>query len=245
MVHNRAITQWEVTYASSSKADLDLELALDLRCDEPVNTDNFTDSSIYAREGAVYGATTGTVDSERGTVWSFDGDDYVEMLLSSRPEPGYNGVPSTEPRTFMTWVKAVPDDTGILVNWGHNVAGEQIAVRIFNNVLRVSLSGTVIYGQTVINDGEWHHIAVVAPDNIVVNMKLYVDGIEETRTIGGTQISTFDTFTLSSSLDTVTNITTVNSMDVKIGANFEGCLDNLVIHQRALREYEIVEAYLN
>lgn len=244
VVHDRALSAAEVTYAASADSNLDLDLALDLGFDEPALSSTFSDSSVYGRDGIVQGAQTGVSDATRGSVFSFDGDDSLVVTPNTSDAAvsvGYNGVPGEEPRTIMAWIKT--SDSGIIAQWGNHSAmnGEQFIFRVFNGVLRASVKGGNVNGTTNVADGNWHHVALVAPDNVLANLDLYVDGTLESSSVSGSQ-TIFDTYTVNSSYDPITQVVTLKSRDVLIGNQFIGSMDDLVIHQRALRDFEISKA---
>jgi hypothetical protein len=221
-VHKRALAETEIDYlANSLDADTDLEVAYDLSFNE-VSGNTVTDNSIYKRSANNNGAIVGVYDSIRDSeVYSFDGDSTV---VADR----YNGVNEGEPRTVMAWIKATKGN-GTIIKWGNTetVDGEQYVVRLKKNALRISITGGTISGTTQLNDGEWHHIAVVSPDNQLSNTKLYVDGILESTTLAGDR-TIINTYTVKS-----------KSIDVEIGADFIGEMDDIVVHQRALKQFEI------
>jgi hypothetical protein len=128
----------------------------------------------------------------------------------------------------MAWIKTTLNGR-IIAEWGNkdSISGEQYQIRLKSGVLSLDIEDGTVIGTTLVNDGDWHHIAVVNPDDNLANTKLYVDGVLETTTVSGTQ-TTINTLTLNG-----------DSRDVIIGGNFVGEMDDFVIHQRALREFEI------
>ena len=246
LVHDRALAESEIEYVvNSANADLDLEVALDVRFEESANSTKVTDNSIYGRHGTNRGAITGVFDAERNSnVYSLDGvdsgedindlkdSDYEHEVVmttdNSKDSKGYSGVNGAGPRTVMAWIKTTFGGA-VIAQWGNknSVDGEQYEVRLKNGALRLDITGGIIKGSTSINDGEWHHIAVVSPDEQLANTKLYVDGVLETATTSGSQ-ATINTKTLNG-----------DSKDVIIGSTFVGEMDDFVIHQRALRQFEV------
>ncbi len=221
-IHDRALAETEIDYlANSADAKLDLEVAYDLRFND-VSGNTVTDSSIYKRSATNNGAIVGVYDSSRDSeVYSFDGD---ATVVADR----YNGVNEGEPRTVMAWIRST-NGNGTIIKWGNKktVDGEQYVVSVQNEVLSVSITGGSIKGTTLLNDGEWHHIAVVSPNEQLSSTKLYVDGVLESTTLAGEQ-TIINTYTLRS-----------KSIDVEIGENFIGEMDDVLIHQRALKLFEI------
>jgi len=249
VVYNRALVEKEIDYVVNSvDADLDLDVSLDVRFEDAASSSTVTDSSIYKRDGINRGAVTGIYDTILDSnVYSLDGvdsgknvkdlhdSDYEHEVVmttnNSKDNKGYKGVNGGEPRTVMAWIKTTFGG-GVIAQWGNKdpVDGEQYEVRLKNGELRVDISGGKIKGTTIINDGEWHHIAVVSSDELLANTKLYVDGVLETTSVIGSQ-ATIDTTSLNGT-----------SRDVIIGSTFVGEMDNFLIHQRALRQFEVKAA---
>lgn len=109
---------------------------------------------------------------------SFDGADDIVTATN------YKGISGNNPRTVEAWVNGTLLNSSIL-EWGRNLFGQRWAVRFSaSGSLRTEISGSGIEGTTVINDGTWHHIAVVLPagGSQVQDILLYVDGNLETNT---------------------------------------------------------------
>lgn len=249
VIHDRALAESEINYmVSSANADLDLEVALDVRFEDAVNSTTVTDSSVYGRNGTNRGAIAGIYDAFlNSNVYSFDGvdsgvdlndlhdSDYEHEVVmtsnNSKNNKGYSGINGAGPRTVMAWIKTTFGG-GVIAQWGNKnpVDGEQYEVRLKNGVLRVDITGGIIKGTTSLKDGEWHHIAVVSSDEELANTKLYVDGVLETTSISGSQ-ATIDTTSLNG-----------KSRDVIIGSTFVGEMDDFIIHQRALKQFEVKAA---
>ena len=96
--------------------------------------------------------------------------------------------------------------------------------------LCVQVGGGGIYGSRVLTDGAWHHVAAVLENDGSPNLdeiKLYVDGIEDTEPFPGVPINT------------------LYSKIVLIGVYgptaryFEGLIDDVRIYDRVLTEAEI------
>jgi hypothetical protein len=88
----------------------------------------------------------------------------------------------------MAWVKTT--GFGDWISWGQNTNTQKWIGRINDNAgngavgaLRTECSGGYIISTTVVNDGEWHHLAAVlesAGSPTVEDIKMYVDGVQET-----------------------------------------------------------------
>ena len=157
---------------------------------------------------------------------SFDGtDDYVDIV-------GYKGVTGETSRTCSAWIKttAVSDE---IIAWGDDSPGGKWLIRVNEDgALRTEVQGGYIYGTTVVNDGNWHHIVVVldsdgTPD--ISEVLLYVDGQLET---------------ISDVLDEP--ISTATGQNVAIGVftlvqnrYFQGLIDDVRIYDVALNVTQI------
>ena len=123
------------------------------------------------------------ISGVRGSGLSFDG-------IGSFAETTYRGIEGTSPRTVALWIR-VPDTevhagTGIL-SWGSVLEDSAWQISInWSPVdgpigrLRLGTFAGKIVGTTLLQDGNWHHIAVVMyphpnPEG-PVNVLLYVDG---------------------------------------------------------------------
>ncbi|MHC4487177.1 MAG: LamG domain-containing protein, partial [Planctomycetota bacterium] len=94
----------------------------------------------------------------------------------------------TQNRSVMAWVKTT--GFGDWISWGQNTNTQKWIGRINDNAgngavgaLRTECSGGYIISTTVVNDGEWHHLAAVlesAGSPTVEDIKMYVDGVQET-----------------------------------------------------------------
>ncbi|HML76423.1 MAG TPA: LamG domain-containing protein, partial [Anaerohalosphaeraceae bacterium] len=146
-------------------------------------------------------------------------DDYVTI-------PGFKGVTGMRSRSCMAWIKTAGVD-GQILSWGTNATGQKWVVRVNGNgTLRAEVQNGWVYGTTAINDGQWHHIAVVLDSDgtpTVMDVRLYVDGVLD----GG------NSYEMSS-------IDTGSDQDVTVGAflpqpkYFAGLLDDVRIYDYAV-----------
>ncbi|MHC4434204.1 MAG: LamG domain-containing protein, partial [Planctomycetota bacterium] len=100
---------------------------------------------------------------------------------------GYEGILGTQNRSVMAWVKTT--GFGDWISWGQNTNTQKWIGRINDNAsngavgaLRTECSGGYTISTTVVNDGEWHHLAAVlesAGSPTVENIRMYVDGVQE------------------------------------------------------------------
>lgn len=132
-----------------------------------------TDSSGNAHNGTL----------ESGGVWSaghigsalgIDGiDDRVVVT-------GYKGVTGTLSRTVAAWIKTTDTNTAI-ITWGTNAAVQKFTFYVQGaGRLRLEVNGGNIVGNTAVNDGTWHHVALVLFDDGSPNVnevRFFVDGV--------------------------------------------------------------------
>lgn len=153
--------------------------------------------------GFVAGTHSGFADSEAahivgqyGNALTFDGvDDQVNLSGITLPS-------GSSARTVSAWVR-VSATSGVelqtFFGYGQNNTGQRFSCRLdtatpANQRLRLEVSGGFITGTTTINDGSWHHVAVVVDDfngddSVNVNeARLYVDGLLEPISSAGARV---------------------------------------------------------
>jgi regulation of enolase protein 1 (concanavalin A-like superfamily) len=181
-----------------------------------------TDSSGNANDGTLMGDATFDAGAI-GQAVALDGDgDYVNV-------DGYKGINAVggvqQPFTIANWFKTTSN--GEMVTWGTNAGGQRLSWRIDGGRLRTEHGSGNLRGNTYVDDGEWHHGALVVNEGAnlrVPNTLLYVDGVQD---------STF------SGSDNTYNLTA--SADVAIGMRathgdrfFPGSIDDVRIYDYAL-----------
>jgi hypothetical protein len=171
----------------------------------------------------------------------FDGiDDHVDF-------PGMILPTGQQPRTFSCWVRTTSKSSPelqALFSYGSNNTGGRFMVRLDNqpNVasdqpLKLEIgSGTgQITGTTPLNDGVWHHVAVVvdnfdgSEDVNVREAKLWVDGhLDPVASSDGRVLATGSTL-----------VPCLGGSNHNDGYNFTGRLDDVRIFDRALSDAEV------
>ncbi|MEO7101642.1 MAG: sulfatase-like hydrolase/transferase [Luteolibacter sp.] len=154
------------------------------------------------------------------------------------------------PRTFTCWVKpspdALPTDNQTLFSYGDVTSGQSFAVRLCQPpnspgalVTRIEALPGKIEGSTHLNDGRWHHLAVVVADHDhngttdIAETKIYVDGLPETPSSA-----------ISATVATVTNSPVSFGGSTQPGtAHYRGSLDDVRIFPRELEPAEIQMTY--
>ncbi len=160
----------------------------------------------------------------------FDGtNDYVEVA-------NYKGILGSASRTCTAWIKTETYNKFIM-GWGTTDIGAKWLVRLHGDgTLRTEVSGGYIFGSTNIADNQWHHIAVVLPDDGSTDISealLYVDGQLETNCSAA-----------------ACPVNTASAENVKIGTHyastaqyFNGMIDEVKIYNSALSQKDIKELY--
>jgi len=185
---------------------------------------NANDSSVNGRHGTAMGDPV-FVAGKLGQAISLDGiDDYVEIT-------GYKGVLATNAFSITAWIKTTQSAAAI-VGWGSTVNTERVEFRVNDNKLRVQHGAGNVQGDTDVNDGAWHHVALTIIENATISSSdtiLWLDG--QNDTIPNTDPDPF-------------NIAAGD--DVKIGRRhntdawwFTGLFDDVRIYDRALTQEEI------
>ena len=187
------------------------------------------DASGHGHQGTLKGGLTfasGSIAGRHGRALQFDGkDDLVEIR-------GYKGVTGTQPRTIAAWIKT-KTSRGDLVSWGEDDAGKMWIMRFIRGHVGVTPSGGYLYMKEKIDDDKWYHVAAVItggdPPDLDTYTKIYLDG-------DSTTIDDIGRLNLWP-------IETGSEQDVRIGAGFQGALDDIRIYDRALSEEEIKALY--
>jgi hypothetical protein len=149
------------------------------------------------------------------------GKDYLDVL-------GYKGIAGNRPRTLAAWIKT-ETTSGQIVSWGTNDFGKMWILGFIRGRVGVTPHGGYLYMNAETHDNRWHHVAVVvrqaeAP-NLYDDVRLYLDGeVAVIHDIGLLDLWPIDTG---------------NELDVRIGRNFKGLIDDLRIYDRVLSDDEI------
>ena len=156
---------------------------------------------------------------------SFDGTDYVEVGAI----PSITGASRV---TLAAWIKRAT--TGAKVVLGKHTSTSEFAIKALQDgqlYFRTS-RGVTTYGRVLLNDTNWHHVALVFDGTLSGNanrLKGFVDGVQRTLTFSGT----------------VSNITTTNTTPFRIGRTnndySNGQIDEVTLYARALTGAEIVQ----
>jgi len=167
--------------------------------------------------GSVYGLHT---SGDRN--FYFNGSNYIES-------DNYKAISGNNDRTIEAWINTSVNNKEI-TSWGLNSTNQKWVFRLNNDgTLRSEVNGGFKYGTTAIDDGEWHHVAVVFSGTNITDALFYVDGNLEGT--GGSQAATVNT-----------NTNTGINMRVSRGTNdryFDGIIDEVRVWSTALSATEI------
>jgi hypothetical protein len=218
-------------YSVSGAADKDKPKTLDTdpnlagwwKFDE-VSGKTTPDSSGRGRNGTLKGGFSGRnlVRGRTGKALKLDGKDgYIEIAK-------YKGVIGTRARTVAAWIKT-PSSRGEIISWGADDYGKMWIHRFIRGRFGVTPQGGYFYINEAIHDDEWHHVAAVVLEaelpNLHDDVRLYKDGtLAEIHDIGLLDLWPVDTG---------------SDLDVRIGRQFKGLIDDVRIYDRALSEDEI------
>ncbi|HPC95613.1 MAG TPA: LamG domain-containing protein [Sedimentisphaerales bacterium] len=140
----------------------------------------------------------------------------------------YKGIGGTRPRTLAAWIKTATA-SGEIVSWGAVDFGKMWTLGFIRGRVGVTPHGGYLYMNAETHDDRWHHVAVVVRQaetpNLYDDVTLYLDG----------QVAVIHDIGL---LD-LWPIDTGDELDVRIGRNFKGLIDDLRIYSRVLSEDEI------
>lgn len=158
--------------------------------------------------------------------------DGIDDYMSSTYAPPTGNVARTVEAYIKTTANAVPNAGGrqqIITDYGSLTTGGRFTFCIlFNNAIRLEVSGSGVSGTIPVNDGNWHHVAAVyEPSNSSGTVALYVDGILDVRATPSTTVNTGTTerFTIGRRIDNVNF--------------FTGSIDEVRFWNRALNPNEI------
>ncbi len=201
------------------------------------------DSSEYQINGTIHGEPN-WVPGIINNCLNFDGiDDYVEI-------EGYQGIPGSYSRSVAAWIKLDEDltnsdqNTYIITSWGKGDENDLckkwvVMINETTGQLALAIWGARLIGGPDLEDGLWHHVAVVLPEDAdnINQVIFYVDGVEVS--------------TNSSELDAVINTELIgnvligayypkiDSEDYSATGFFNGSIDDVRICNYALSDGKI------
>jgi hypothetical protein len=208
--------------------DTDPNLAGWWKFDEASGT-TASDSSGHGRSGTLKNGLSFNKDSAQGRTGKalkFDEDDkYVEIAK-------YKGVAGTRARTVAAWIKT-ENDVGEIMSWGTDDYGKMFTFCFIRGRIGITPNGGYYYMNEPVDDDKWHHVTAVVKEaelpNLHDDVVLYKDGtIAEVHDIGLLDLWPIDTG---------------SDLDVRIGLEFQGLIDDVRIYDRALTDQEVLALF--
>ena len=204
--------------------------------------ETMADSSGQNRTAEIIVGDPQWIEGISGSALEFDGDDGLFV-------PDWYGIEGSAPRALTCWIKSTATNTHGILSWGLSSGdGQKYHVRINDNsgngtvgAIRSEIQGTFHIATTIINDGEWHFVASVFPEDgqFVIDINHYIDGLLEgmsgTNSSGSTLL-----------LDTAAS-PDVSDQEFRIGMSvqggsdryFPGIIDEVRVYERGLTNAEI------
>ena len=185
------------------------------------------DSSGQGLNGTIIDGTW--EDGIQGKALNFNG---VSSYVNIDGFKGITAVDGVQPAfTISNWIKTVSD--GEMVTWGLQGAATRLTWRVESGILRTEHAAGNLRGDTLVNDDEWHHVALVVTEGANLQVpatQFYLDGLPDTTNSGS---------------DTPYNLTP--DSDVRIGMSgpqggrfFTGLIDEVQLYDRALTGTELL-----
>ena len=115
-------------------------------------------------------------------VLNLDGSSYIET-------PTFQGIGGDGARTMEVWIKtdASTTDSTLIMAWGVNESQAKWDMRLNFGRLRIEYAGGALESVNTVNDGAWHHLAIVVPFDgaSLSDVLFYIDGVSEPTDPGG------------------------------------------------------------
>ncbi|MCH7918180.1 MAG: LamG domain-containing protein [Planctomycetes bacterium] len=188
---------------------------------------NFQDASGNGLHGAGMGGPL-FEPGHSGQAISLDGaGQYVEIT-------GYQGISAVDgvqqPFSISNWFATIAN--GEMVTWGSTPGGQRLSWRIESGNLRTEHGNGNLRGNTLVNDGEWHHGALVVQEGAnlrVPNTTIYIDGLAD-----GVNSGDDDPYNLTPGVDV-----SIGRRATSNDRFFPGSIDEVRIFDRALSAAEV------
>jgi len=152
-------------------------------------------------------------------------NDYVEIT-------GYKGILGPNAVTVTAWIKTTATETSTIVNWGTQANTQRVDFHVNDNRLHLQPGGGYIQGDSNVNDGVWHHVAVTVQENATISypeVVLYLNGIDDTR-----PSTDPDMFDITANVDVSIGCRATNN-----DRFFMGQIDDVRIYDYALLDAEV------
>ncbi len=181
--------------------------------------DNLDNAGLIGTSATTVGAEDYTTRPGGGKAFVFNGSNQLSI-------PGYTGINADGSRSVTGWIKTTHASTSGLVHWGAAGSFSRSSFKMQNTgVLRFEYQGGGHNGVTIVNDGNWHHIAYTYDGSTI---KIYVDGAED-FTVSGKVLRTGE----------------AGETDVDIGSQlggsiYQGAMDDVRIFTEVLTPDEVL-----
>jgi len=189
------------------------------------------DSSGNGRHGTLMGDATFLDVGLWGQALTLDGSgDYVNI-------DGYKGINAIDgvqqPFSVANWfrITATSGDHE-MVTWGTSAGRQRLTWRVHEGRLRTEHASGNLRGNTYVNDGEWHHGALVVTEGANLRVpatRLFVDGVEDTVFSGSD-----NPYELTPGADV-----RIGMSGPQNGRYWPGDLDEVYIYSRVLTDDEV------
>lgn len=136
---------------------------------------------------------TGLLTGDGNTAVSFAGVGTSQYVTTP-----YNPPTGSAARSFECWVGGFTaagtggSDTHALCAYGVAATSTKFVVRVNDSgatgttgSVRLEIQGDATVGATAINDGSAHHVVVVLDGPTVADVRIYIDGVEDTHSVDG------------------------------------------------------------
>ncbi|MFC1691808.1 LamG-like jellyroll fold domain-containing protein, partial [Nanoarchaeota archaeon] len=193
------------------------------------NSTYTNDYSGFGNNGAVTTAVWGSSSGHDGKgAYLFDGNDKIDI--------SYMGINGSMERTLSIWVKTVSENNSAFIDTGSSITpggtfslvqeNDSLFVRVWNGNREWNVSG--------LNDGNWHHIAVVSNGSSTTDLYAFMDG---------TRLEIISN--ISMVINTVISNYSIGYRNSFNDYYFNGTLDDIMIFNRSLSVEQINVLYNN
>lgn len=156
------------------------------------------------------------------------GEDDIMLIERTHVEClDYGGIAGSQNRTIEAWVNTINGRSGEIMSFGNRAQGEKYTFRFQGGRLRLEVDAGGTEGSRVVDDNEWHHVALVLDGDNLTDAIFYVDGVLDP---------------LSNIGDFPINTNTVNNLQVNRGLNnryFDATIDDVRLWDVALSQETI------
>jgi arylsulfatase A-like enzyme len=216
-------------------------------------------TAVHDAGGILLGTMSGSASRvggppDAGMAMSFDGSDSEFALPGSPAMPGGGA-----PRSAMCWIR-VPTGESLenqtMFGYGNNSNGQRFTFRLNGSAgshnpgtaqqaVRLEVQGGNIIGNTLVDDGAWHHVAVVCDDFDgggslnVSETKIYVDGVLDTDPTGHDGVVIAAAAGTDRVMNTMATTPTLGGSNHAGGYSFLGDLDEMRFFPVALTTAEV------